>query len=93
MSGATECPTKPKGRPRKNSYYPASGPVPTIVTSSLLSPVSLSRQSSEDSDSMDQDSEHWREASHGSMQESSAASPIDEHMYTQPDSPPISVTD
>ena len=85
MSGATECPTKPKGRPRKNSYYPTNTAETTInVNSSLLSPVSLSRQSSDDCDSMDQDSDHWTVTSQTS---------IDNQMYSQPDSPPISVTD
>ena len=40
MSGATECPTKPKGRPRKNSYYPHNS-VPTNPLANLSTSLTL----------------------------------------------------
>ncbi|XP_067952025.1 homeobox protein BarH-like 2 [Watersipora subatra] len=86
LSGATECPTKPKGRPRKNSYYPNSTTESSLnATSSLLSPVSLGQQSlSDDCESMDHDSDHWTDNSRNSPEPLS---------FSQPESPPISVTD
>lgn len=98
MSGATECPTKPKGRPRKNSYYPnthgiTSNSMHVTVTEPIVPAVARRQQLSDDDDSMDQDSDHWDNSSttaHDNMIEPEDAASC---YNSQPDSPQISVTD
>lgn len=106
MSGATECPTKPKGRPRKNSYYPnnhiSASPLnnSTIITS-VIAPVN--HQQSSDDDSMDQDSLHWQQNSLSRPNINGHNLEIDQSSHSshrhlsesdsRPESPTISVTD
>jgi len=103
LSGATECPTKPKGRPRKNSYYPTKTPSLSakVELTPVLSPMTVdSRQSSEDS------LEHEHSNCWGSCEDNfSDEQPTKIHrdsvddiinnnrLCQRPESPTISVTD
>lgn len=104
MSGATECPTKPKGRPRKNSYYPhnqvptnplANLPKPTPSeqqTASQVLPLSQSAATGDQHhrfNSEDESMDHQSE--HFSDGDASMCDSIGSP--ERPDSPQISVTD